>query len=150
MTYIYIYIYKKVYVYICIYIYIYVSIYIYIHIYIYKNNKIAPLIFCSSQAARIQRFHSDFRARTPQCTQCPIFIYLHICIYIYVCTYIYSTQKCRKLIKIFRFEVSELLSDIRDMQSGAKCGSQFVSDIRFSPHRNEQKCFRTRALSWVK
>ena len=48
--------------------------------------------------------------------------------------------------------LSELLPDIRDMQSGAKLSSESISDIHFDPRwvkHNDFDGFRASVLLWV-
>ena len=62
-----------------------------------------------------------------------IYMYVHKCIYIYMYIYTHASvfHKRQTFMKMLRFRVSELLPDIRDMQSGAKCRSESISDIHF-------------------
>ena len=46
---------------------------------------------------------------------------------------LFRTPDITKIIKMLGFGLSELLPDIRDMQSGAKCPSESNSGIHFAP-----------------
>ena len=121
-------IYIYIYIYICAYI-IYVHTCMYIYLNIYRNTQTGPLISCCPQAARTRKTISMIsHPHTVAQTIVDIQIYTYIQTYIYT-IYTSVLNKCRHIITIVRFRVSELFPNIWDMQSGAKCCSASISDI---------------------